>query len=166
MDAQTLEFTITSWQAYREAEPALKKGGLGFAPGAFVDCEAKLGDRMVRISGYKHDYDTAENIPLVIDVDRSYLSDVLEACQANARFRIEGKIGIYTSYEVSSGHDRYTTMVNGGKPKKWVCDPEMAFKIQKTQYRARTPYALIECYIGGFDKVLDNAFTTMGWLER
>lgn len=165
MDAETLEFTITSWQTYREAEPALKKGGLDFAPGAFVDCEAKLGGRMVRISGYKHDYDTAENIPLVIDVDRSYLCDVLEACQANARFRIEGKINIYTSYEVSSGHDRYTTMVNGGKPKKWVRDYEMAFKIQKTQYRAKTPYALIECYIGGFDNVLDHAFEAMGWLN-
>ena len=166
MDAETLEFTITSWQAYREAEPALKKGGLGFAPGAFVDCEAKLGDRMVRISGYKHDYDTAENIPLVIDVDRSYLSDVLEACQANARFQVEGKIYIYTSRENGGGYSYYVTTVNDSKPKKWVRDPEMAFKIQKTQYRARTPYALIECYIGGFDNMLDNAFNAMGWLER
>lgn len=166
METQPLEFTITSWQDFREAEPALKRGGLDFAPGAFVDCEANLGDRMIGISGYKHDYDTAENIPLVIEVARSYLCDVLESCQANARFRIEGKIDILTSYEVSSGHDRYATTVNGCRPKKWVRDYEMAFKIQKTQYRAKTPYALIECYIGGFDNMLDNAFDAMGWLER
>lgn len=165
MDARKLEFTITSWQTFREAELALRQGQIDFAPGAFVDCEARLGSRMVRISGCKHDYDMAENIPLVIDVNRSYLCDVLEACQANARFKVEDKVDIYTCYKVSSGCDHYTTMVNGGKPKKWVRDAEMAFKIQKTQYRARSPYALIECYIDGFGSMLDHAFDAMGWLN-
>ena len=164
MAESALNFTITDWNTFREAEGPLKRGQITFAPGAFCKIDAMPEGRMVRISGYKHDFDAGANILLEVDVDKAYLCDVLEAAQANVILEIEGGTRIATAFEVRVRSSGYETSVNGGKPKKWVRDPEMAFKIQKTQYRSRSPYALIECYLAGFDNVLDNAFAAQGWL--
>ncbi len=163
-EPEKIDLEILSWKDFCEAKPILTKGVPSSVPGAYLKCARIQDEHAFMLEGLKYDFDTGERTPVRIKVGEGEFIDVLEAMMAQVSIarRGGGKLTTTPCVDTKPG-TRFETRVDCEKGKKWVCDGAYAFKIQKTQYRSKSPYSIIECYLDGFDRVLEEAFDTQGW---
>lgn len=53
----------------------------------------------------------------------------------------------------------------GGRRFRFKRDGEMAYSLQKTQYKGKTPYCVAACYLQGLWPYLDDGFRRAGWVK-
>ncbi len=159
-----IELEIMSWKDYEAARPELEKGVVRIVSSASLDCRVDEENRdIVVLTGEKEDFDEHRTVPCRISVSRWHLTDVLRSLNALARIEEDDGTVISVYPMLRNGLTEFVTAVNDGKPRRWVRDLEMAFKLQKTQYRSKSPYAIIECWLDGYAGMLRDGFEKMGW---
>lgn len=98
----------------------------------------------------------SEHRKFTLKVATCELMSTLDKLAAGVAYRREG-LNLWINSQGAT--------VNGGKTKAFKRDCEYAYKIQKTQYKGRSPYCLLEMLVTGFESWLLPAFEQQGWTK-